>query len=454
MNVAQALFVPPHPDIPTEDFGWYRFYKAVRSNALQIWPRAAYTQDIVVGSIFGRQRLLINSPDAIRRVLVDNTANYGRWESMGQLLHPMLGDGIILSEGEDWRRQRRAIAPTLTPRAMPMLASQVATVVDHAIAQLASTGHREPINLLSAVQLVALEVAALSMFSLEVRPYGDRLRQLLDSFGARLARPDFFDLMLPRIPSLRDVRRMRWRRRWSVLLDEIMATRLQTPKTEAPHDLFDVLLATRDPRTGAAFSHEQIRDQLGTLLVTGHETTTLTIFWSLYLLASVPAEQERVAEEVGEIDLSPEFADASLSRLYRARSVVNEALRLYPPAFSIARRAIGRDRIGDTEVMSGALLIIAPWVLHRHRRLWPNPDAFDPSRFLGAAPPRFAFLPFGVGPRVCVGAHFASTEAAIVLAKLIKRFRIELVDQEPVNPVAVLLTVPDRIPLFRLRERS
>ena len=454
MNVAQALFVPPHPDIPTEDFGWYRFYKAVRSNALQIWPRAAYTQDIVVGSIFGRQRLLINSPDAIRRVLVDNTANYGRWESIGRLLHPMLGDGIILSEGEDWRRQRRAIAPTLTPRAMPMLASQVATVVDHAIAQLASTGHREPINLLSAVQLVALEVAALSMFSLEVRPYGDRLRQLLDSFGARLARPDFFDLMLPRIPSLRDVRRMRWRRRWSVLLDEIMATRLQTPKTEAPHDLFDVLLATRDPRTGAAFSHEQIRDQLGTLLVTGHETTTLTIFWSLYLLASVPAEQERVAEEVGEIDLSPEVPDASLSRLYRARSVVNEALRLYPPAFSIARRAIGRDRIGDTEVMNALTDYRALGAAQTSAAVAESRRLRSVAFFGCLAPPRFAFLPFGVGPRVCVGAHFASTEAAIVLAKLIKRFRIELVDQEPVNPVAVLLTVPDRIPLFRLRERS
>ena len=133
--------------------------------------------------------------------------------------------------------------------------------------------------------------------------------------------------------------------------------------------------------------------------------------------------------------------------------MVNEALRLYPPAFVIARKAIGPDRIENIDVPRGALVMISPWVLHRHQRLWSNPDAFDPSRFLVAAPPRFSYLPFGVGPRVCVGAHFASTEATIVLAKLIKRFHVELADDTPVNPIAVLLAAPDRLALFRLRER-
>ena len=454
MSVTRTLlFVPPRPEIPAEEFGWYWFYKAVRNNALPIWPQAAYTQDILPGSIFGRMRLLVNSPEGIRRVLIDNTANYGRWRAMGRLLQPLMGNGLILSEGEDWRQQRRTIAPTLTPRAIPMLASQVASIVDEVIALLVSTGSRDPVNLLGTVQFVALEVAARSMFSVELKANAGRLRQLMASFATNLARPDFFDLMLPSFPSLRDLERIRWRRKWIALIDEIMAKRLRTHPSETPRDVFDVLRAARDAQTGEALSHEQIRDQVGTMLVTGHETTTLTIFWSLYLLASAPSEQERVAEEVRNLDLSPESAAAAVSQLSFTRAVVNEALRLYPPAFMIARKAIGPDRIENIDVPRGAVVMISPWVLHRHRRLWSNPDAFDPSRFLGAAPPRFAYLPFGVGPRVCVGAHFASTEATVVLAKLIKRFHVELADDTPVNPVAVLLAAPDRLVLFRLRER-
>ena len=156
------------------------------------------------------------------------------------------------------------------------------------------------------------------------------------------------------------------------------------------------------------------------------------------------------------VDFEPDSATEVLNKLPYTRAVVNEALRLYPPAFAITRAAAGADRIGTVDIPAGSLVMVAPFVLHRHMKLWRNPDAFDPARFLGDAAPahRFAYLPFGVGPRICVGAQFALTEAALVLAMLIKQFRITRASTEPVLPVAVIVTGPDHPALFRLQPRA
>jgi unspecific monooxygenase len=220
--------------------------------------------------------------------------------------------------------------------------------------------------------------------------------------------------------------------------------------------LFDVLLAARDPETGAAFSRAQLRDQMATMIVAGHETTALTLFWSLYLLASVPAEQDRVAQEAGAVDVSVDAAGAALPKLPYTRAVVNEALRLYPPAAAIARVSIAADEVSGVTMPGGSLVMISPWVLHRHVRLWNEPDAFDPTRFLADKPPahRFAYLPFGAGPRICVGAQFALAEAGLVLAMLTQRFEFTLADDAPVLPITVITTQPDHPALFRLRARG
>src|SRR6202045_1321756 len=174
MNVhAPPFFVPPRPAAPAEELGLYRFLVAVRTNALQIWPKSAYEQDVLVGSAFGRRRLLINAPDAIHRVLVENTANYCRTSATIRILRPIVGEGLLLSEGEDWRHQRRTIAPTLAPRVIPMLARHVAGAAQEAIARLAAA--TQPVDILAAMQFLALEIAARSMFSLEMHRYGPAL---------------------------------------------------------------------------------------------------------------------------------------------------------------------------------------------------------------------------------------------------------------------------------------
>jgi cytochrome P450 len=165
--------------------------------------------------------------------------------------------------------------------------------------------------------------------------------------------------------------------------------------------------------------------------------------------------QQRIAAEAAPLDLGPEGAAEALARLAYTRAVVQEALRLYPPAYGIFRVARHADEADGVPVPKGALVMIAPWLLHRHRRLWTEPDVFDPSRFLPGMPPpdRFAYLPFGIGPRVCIGAQFALTEATLVLARLVREFEIDRADDEPVIPVAAITVRPDRPPPFRLRRR-
>ena len=450
------LFHPPRPPVEARDLNWYRLLKALRRNALGMWPQEAYEQEILVNKFFGRQRVLLNAPDAIHHVLVQNAANYRRSPASVRILRPIVGRGLFLSEGEEWKHQRRTIAPSLAPRVLPLLARHVADVAQEAVQRLSASASGS-IDLLAAMQFLALEVAGRSMFSLEMSRHGGELRGLITQFGARLGRPYLFDMLLPpSIPTLRDLARHRFRTRWESMMGRIIEARLATTPEGGPRDLFDILRAARDPETGAAFSREQLRDQVATLIVAGHETTALTLFWSLYLLASAPAEQRRLAEEVAGLDLWGEAADRSLAGLPYSRAVVSEALRLYPPAFVIVREAIGADRWATVAIPPNSLAMISPWVLHRHRRYWPDPDAFDPARFLpGAATiPRMAYLPFGTGPRVCVGAQFAMTEAVLVLAILVQAFEITLADGAPVLPAAVVTTQPDRPALFRLRRRQ
>jgi unspecific monooxygenase len=227
------------------------------------------------------------------------------------------------------------------------------------------------------------------------------------------------------------------------------------PHGAAPADLFDLLSATRDPETGAGFSGERLLDQVATLITAGHETTAVALFWALYLLAGAPDVQERLALEAAPLELGPDHAAEALPKLIYTRAVVHEALRLYPPAFTLVRQARDDDNAGGIPVSRGAVVFIAPWVLHRHRRLWRQPEVFEPARFLPEAPPpdRFAYMPFGIGPRVCVGAQFALTEATLVLASMIQAFHIARVDDEPVEPIAIVTTQPDHPPLFRLQRR-
>jgi cytochrome P450 len=432
---------PPVPAAPEAPLSLRAFLRAVRTNALTIWPTFAYEQDATVRDFLGRTNVLLNAPDAIHHVLVGNPSNYRRSPASIRILRPITGEGLLLSEGDDWKLQRRTVAPALAPRVMPMLARHIVSAADDALVRLTAQSGR-PIDLLATMQTLALDIAGRSMFSLEMDQYGAAMRRLLTEFAEKYAQPRLLDMLLPpSIPSPIDIGRARFKRRWMGLMETILSARLATPEPETPRDLFDLLRAARDPETSAGFSPQQLRDQVATLILAGHETTAVTLFWALIMLADAPDEQEWLAEEVAGAIIEPDAA----ATLIRTRAVVNETLRLFPAAFTVVREAIGADRIGDLVLPPRTLVMIAPWVLHRHHKLWQDPELFCPARFMPDQPPpaRFAFMPFGAGPRICVGAQFGMTEAILVLAAVIGRFRMTRVDTRPVLPVGIVTTQPD-----------
>jgi cytochrome P450 len=449
-----SLLVPPRPETLDRDLTWLEILAALRSNVLRLLPCAAYEEDVVILRLFGRRHFLLNEPQAIHRVLVERHENYRRPPATRRILRPIVGDGLLLSEGEDWQRQRRTVAPAFANRIVPVLARHIVGAATDAVYALTESCS-QPIDLLAPLQALALEIAARSMFSLEMHCHGPAMRRLINDYRPRLGQPSQLDVILPNfIPTPRDLARARFRPRWVALMDAIIDQRLEMPKSEKPRDLFDLLAAAQDPDTKTGLSRAQLRDQVATMIVAGHETTALALFWALYLLAAAPEIQNKVASEVRGIEFGPNAAGELLQKLPFTRAVANETLRLYPPAFIIARQALTADRCGETSIPAGALVVISPWVLHRHVRRWSQPDAFDPERFLrDETPQRLSYMPFGAGPRVCVGAQFGLAEVILVLAMLVKEFEFQLASTRQVMPAAVVSMQPDHRVPFQIRKR-
>lgn len=449
-----AHFVPPVPPTPPRPVGFRDFLRATRTNAIGIFSELSYTEWSVTGRQASRTTVVLNAPDAIHHVLVANPENYRRTPTSVRILYPIVGDGLLLSEGDAWRHQRRTIAPALAPRTLPLLARHIVRAGDEAMAALRARAGQGPVDLQYAMQHLALDIAARSMFSFEMKRHGPTLRGYLMQYGERLARPGLFDLfLLARFLSPNDLLRQRFRRQWLRFIGSLVDARLAQKPRDPAQDLLDLLRNARDPETGEGFSREALCDQTATMIVAGHETTANTLFWALYLIANDPEVQSRLHDEVAAVAITPDNATEALARLPHTKAVINEALRLFPPAFVLVRQAVAPDIAAGIEIPANAAVMISPWVLHRHRKLWTDPATFDPDRFLGP-PPRFAYLPFGAGPRICVGAQFALTEAAIVLAQFVRAFEVAMGDDRPVLPVPVITTVPDHAPPFLLTPRT
>ena len=452
--VTRAPLVPPAPPRAPDNMTAFGRVMAMRNSAISAWSQRSYEEDIVRGRFFGRSSFILNTPDSIRHVLVDNYENYVRTPAAIRVLRPILGEGLLIAEGRSWKHQRRTLAPAFTPRAVMPLVPHMVAATDQTIAKLKAASHA-PVDLREAMQRMTLEIAGRTMFSFGMDRHGAALRDFVMEYGERLARPHVFDLILPLSwPSPQDFSRARFRKRWTQFVAMLMAERRAAGKEEGapPSDLFDLMGAARDPETGDAFTDEQLGDQVATMILAGHETTATALFWALYLLALDPGTQDQLAAEVKAATVDGAL---DIERLKFTRAVIDETMRLYPPAFLIARAAGAADTIGGMPVKKNDIVLIAPWLLHRHEKLWRDPCAFIPTRFMPPAPPpdRFAYLPFGVGARVCIGAHFALVEATLALAKMIGAFKIELIDKAPVLPVGVVTTQPDSSPMFAITPR-
>jgi cytochrome P450 len=313
-----------------------------------------------------------------------------------------------------------------------------------------------------AAEMTALtyEIISQTVFSSELQTGAEVMRAAISHYFAVLGRIDLWDFLkvpvwLPR-PALWRVRSSTkvFRNEVHRLLEQRRARAATAEKL--PHDIVTLLIQARDPETGSGLGEEIIQDNLVTFIGAGHETTANALGWTLFLLSEFPWAYDRLAHEVDTV-LNGNIPSAQdIPKLVFARMVIEEAMRLYPPVPFLSRQAIGPDRLGDAEVRPRSLVVVAPWVVHRHRLLWEEPELFEPERFAPdrrALVPRFRYLPFGAGPRICIGGGFALQEALIALAMIVQRFRFRLTAGAKVEPLAWITLRPSNGLPMRLERR-
>ena len=430
-----------HPGV-NRRMGVLETMRVMRDNVIDLYPDYIFDKDYSVRRFALQTFVIINRPDWIKEMLVNKADIYTKGRLNRQILGPALGNGLLTAEGDFWRRQRRIAAPAFHFQRLQVLAD---VMVDSALAtaerweEHAGTGRH--IDIAHEMMRLTMGIVARTLFTSDIAGDIDRLGKavstLIENLG-RLSPIDFLGLpeWLPRYrePQVRAAMKM---------LDEMIFRIIEQRRAAgegAREDLLQMLLDARDPETGEGMSDRQLRDEVMTLFAAGHETTAQALSWAFYLLSQHPDEEARYHAELDTLlgDRRPSFDD--MRTLERTRMIIDETLRLYPPAFSISRTASQDDRLGgELAVPKGAIVSAVPWITHRNPKLWTDPDRFDPERFADHeiyARYKHAYFPFGAGQRICIGSGFAQLEARMVMAVIGRRYRLTLKSGHPVQPQA------------------
>lgn len=435
--------LPVRVPLATVPLGVMGTLRAGRRNVLELIPEIATRQPMVSG-VTGKRWHMVMDPAALRRVLRERVAEYPKSDVTKLILGPAVGEGLFVAEGAAWHWQRRAAAPVFSHRNIAALAPVMTAAAERAAERIGAAAGRAT-DVFDEMVTATFEVIA------DVTLSGgggfDRagVHRAIESYIAQTAKVSLFDILgLPSwVPRPGRVLAGPALRQMKALADRTIEARRGAARGAVP-DLLDLLIAAEDPRSGRRMTTAELRDNLLTFIVAGHETTALTLAWSLYLCAFDQGVQARARAEAQAVLGARTATAADVARLPFVRRIVDEALRLYPPAAFLARTAQAADTLGGREVRRGDTIILPIYALHRHRLLWSEPDRFDPDRFADpGALPDFGYLPFGDGPRVCIGASFALQEAVIILATLLARLTFRPVPGRNPAPVMILTLRPE-----------
>ncbi|MGO9004420.1 MAG: cytochrome P450 [Beijerinckiaceae bacterium] len=432
---------PPAPVPRSVPLGPIATLYVLRRNPIETWTQAHFEAPIVMGRSVLGNAAVVSAPAGIRRVLVDNVANYRKDALQKRVLAPGLGEGLLTVEGEAWKTQRRVLAPLFTPRTIASFALPMAHAADALVARWRRLREGQRLDIQKEMARVTLDVLQRTIFSDGLAREPEEFMAAMTRYFESVGQLDPFDLLdmpawLPRLSRLRSRSALTF---FADAVDAIVARRKHRLEVEAeagPRDLLTLLLEAQDPETGSGLSEHEVRTNIVTFIGAGHETTANALTWTLFLLSHSEEWRTRLAREADAVLDGP--VESYAEGLVETRAVVEEAMRLYPPVASLSREAIGPDDLLGRRIRMGTWIMMVPWVLHRHRLLWDNPDGFDPRRFLPGAREkidRFAYIPFGAGPRICIGAIFALQEAVVVLAKILREFRLEHDESHVVRPV-------------------
>jgi cytochrome P450 len=385
---------------------------------------------------------LLSHPDDIKYVLQDNARNYRKSPQIKRV-RPLFGNGLTTSEGEVWRRQRRLMQPAFQPQ---RLAPWIAVISEMITTMLERwrpfAAHGCPLDMAAEMTALTQRITGRTLFRTDLGSEIETVSRAMAVVEAELNRRVWamFDLPLW-IPT----RRNRRLRRALHTLEQVAYGLRTAHHSDNAGDLLSMLLRARDPDTGQGMDAIQWRDEVMTLLFAGHETTAAALAWTWSLLAQHPHVQARLHEEVASVLDGRAPTATNLPKLPYTKMVIEEALRLYPPTWITARTPLQDDDIGGYAIPAGAVVLLSPYVMHRHPRFWEAPTVFDPERFTPARSvdrPRYAYFPFGGGPRRCLGEHFALQEAQLIVAMVAQTYRLQLVPGHPVIPQPMLALRP------------
>jgi cytochrome P450 len=461
----QSFYRPPAPAPQPQPLGIIGLLAALRRNPLECWARPHFEQPIVEGGLPVGHALLVHEPRAIRRVLLENAGNYQKDRLQRRVLSAGLNNGLLSAEGEQWRTQRRTVARIFAHKQVRDFALAMAQAGEAMLARWRAFGDGAEIDVAVEMTRLTLDVLERTIFSDGLGRDAESIRLAMKVYFAAIGKISPFDLMgapdfVPRLARWRVRSTLRF---FEAAIDEVIAARrrqLAERPHSAPCDMLTLLLNALDAEGGGAcLSEAEVRSNILTFISAGHETTANALTWSMFLLSQSDEWRERIEAEAQRELAGP--AEGLVDRLIETRAVIEEAGRLYPPIAAISRVALGPDELGDKRVKRGSLVVISPYVLHRHKLLWERPDAFDPTRFLGAARAkidRFSYLPFGAGPRVCIGQAFALQEATLVLAMAASHFSFALKEGAKVWPLLNVTLRPENgLPMIirpKTRRRS
>jgi cytochrome P450 len=425
----QTGFVPPFPHRLTQVPSPWRRARLWQKNMLAAFEEQAFEHDFAQMKFLTRDIFLCNSPESVQFAFGSHTDSFERKSPTHRhLLQPLIGDGLFVSYGKVWQQRRRIVASIVHPSRLPEFAPVMVETALEARARWAKLVHAE-VDALSEMAQLTAEIICRTVVGRQLGR--ERAVQIVEGFSdyqRRIGRIDFISLIglpdwvpRPHLPGVyRSVRRVH------AAIDDVIA-KLRMQRGGDGTSVINRLFEARDEETGAPLDPRALRNEAIVLLMAGHETTANTLAWTWYILSQTPEVEGRLHNEINDVlgDRPPALTD--VPKLIYTRAILEEVTRLYPPVPVLSREAAREENFEGRRIRRGSVIIVSPWLLHRHRKLWTNPDHFIPERFLpGSSEPvsKFAYIPFSVGPRVCAGMAFGLTEAILCLATLAQCFKL------------------------------
>lgn len=455
----EQAFIPPAPKPLSRPLGPIALIRTLKRNPLECWATQHFEHPIVAGGLPLGHVLLVHEPRSIRHVLLDNAANYRKDRFQRRVLSAGLNEGLLSADGEQWRIQRKVMAPIFTRKKVLGFAPAVTMAAHDLVTRWNSLGDGATIEVGAEMARVTLDVLERTIFSDGFGSDAEVIRVAMATYFNTIGKISPLDVLgvsdfVPRPGRIRIRSTLKF---LESEVERVMSARrriLAERPYAAPNDLLTHLLQALESET-ERITETELRSNILTFIAAGHETTANTLSWAMFLLSQSPAWRQRIEDEVDREMIGG--GTGLFDRLVETRAVVEETIRLYPPIAAISRVALNDDELCGEHIRPGSLIVISPYVLHRHDLLWDRPGVFEPSRFLGvdrSGIDRFAYLPFGVGPRKCIGFAFALQEATLVLATVVKNFSFELSPGHAVWPtLRVTLRPANGLPMT-IRKRT